>query len=125
MSIAVVWDNETQDILRWFFDDQWNWDEYHKARHQSNAMVKRVQHRVDAIWDVRTSKPVPANAFASVNSERPELPEGVGLIVIVGSSAFFKVLAHLFGRLSHHIDGKIAIADSPDDAYQLIAQARG
>jgi hypothetical protein len=99
MAIDVVWDDDSQSILRWDFSADWSWDEYQLAFDRSLEMVSSVSHRVDVIPNVIETQKLPAGALAQFKRVYDNSPDNTHLILITGGNSFVNAVIKTFARV--------------------------
>lgn len=81
MGISFKWDN---GVLRYVAEDQWNWNDYHKAVRIASFSLNNVDHQVDVILDLSQSIKIPSGAVAHLRTlgkkDHPKLT-GRGIII--------------------------------------------
>ncbi|NDJ75108.1 MAG: hypothetical protein GYB65_02525 [Chloroflexi bacterium] len=65
MSIDVFWDDENHTIIRWFFPETFDWDQYQQTSDQAQIMLATIEHHVWSIMDIHAVKSLPPNFLAN------------------------------------------------------------
>ena len=122
MPIHIAWDNADRTILRWDFEQNWDWDELRSAAAAAELMITQVPHRVDIIHNALCGPEMPSDAQRH-KQRALDLPSRVGVIVLVGDSPMLSVLLTLFMRVFHSFNTRLATASSLEEARMIIAEA--
>ena len=99
MGIAVSWDDDAQSIIRWEFEADWNWNEFHLAFDRSLEMAKSVPYRIDVIPNVTHTDKLPAGALGQFKRIYDNSPENTRLIVITGGNRFVNTVIKTFAAI--------------------------
>ncbi|MEO8393092.1 MAG: hypothetical protein ABI700_08860 [Chloroflexota bacterium] len=127
MKFTIDWDDPEHSILYASYEGEWVLEEYTASFDQGVQMMRSVDHRVDVIvhtldaaaqspplWALRTWR------YAVINS-----PPNAGLTVSVPGNAGVRAFSFALSRLAGpHYYGKLATADTLDEARQLIHNSR-
>lgn len=124
MPVSVQWYDEEQHIILYTFEGQWTWEELHGVLNEVSTMMGSVNHRVDAIIDLSSSRFVPSNALLKmrIESDQPSPNWGIGVFVQAGT--FINALLETFKRLNRTVSQRYFIANSIDEAIEMIAKER-
>ena len=124
MPIKVIWHNTDRTILRWEFDEHWNWEEYATAQYQSNEMIEQVEYdRVDVIGDVRRSHTLPMDAILGYRNSLKNQSSRIGSIVLVGTNRFVKSMVKIFMKYYPSSGRRFKFADSFLEAEAMVTSS--
>ena len=122
MSIHITWDNTDRTILRWDFEQGWDWDEMRSAAAAAEMMITQSAERVSMIHNALSSCDVPR--LPQRFKQRPlDLPARVGMIVLVGDNPTMSSLLTLFLRAFQSLNSRLATASTLEEARRIIAEA--
>jgi hypothetical protein len=122
MPIHIAWDDADRTILRWDFEQDWDWDELRSAVAATELMITQVPHRVNIIHNALSTPNVPRPTQR--HKQHPlDLPSRVGVIVLVGDNPVLSALVTIFMRVFHTLNSRLATASSLEEARLIIAEA--
>jgi hypothetical protein len=124
MNITVSWDNDDKTIIRYDFQGQWTWDEFHKTSKEAFAMTRSVEHRVDSISNFHKGAALPPNALFQFRQAMTNAPKNRGMTVIVGGNTFIKTMVRVFSNLNKQLGERLKIADTLDEARAMLTARR-
>lgn len=122
MGIHVVWDDAEQSIIRWNFDAEWDWNDFHQAFKSALELSLSVNRRVDVIPYVGETPKVPPGMMSHFKSIENKMPDNVGLIIVTGAPMLTNVVIEMFTRI--YRAKKWTTASNLEAAYQMIAESR-
>jgi len=122
MAINVVWDDDLQTILRWDFEQDWTWEDFHAAFDQSVKIAGSKKERVDVIPYLAQSKLVPPNTLMQFNRVSRLSPPNTNLIVITGGTTLVNAMISMF-RSVYRVN-TWRTAATLEDARAIITQDR-
>lgn len=124
MSITVVWDDEAHTVFHWIIEGRWTWKEYFEAMRQSNAMARTVDHVIDVIVDLQASRLIPSHVFSNIRLDTADQPEKMGMIAVVGTSAFVNALLNTLRRVNKRLHSRLFTASSLEEARAALREHR-
>jgi hypothetical protein len=126
MSIDVRWENDEHTLVLWTFPPQWTWEDFFKAKEVSDGMVRDLPYVVDIIGNLTRSSVLPKGAIGTYSSSTKSSPKNTGIIVLVGTNAFVKLMVGTFSKLiPFGVPGaSFLFADTVEGAKDLIAARR-
>ncbi|MFN8373769.1 MAG: hypothetical protein U0694_12955 [Anaerolineae bacterium] len=122
MNVHVSWDDAEQTIIRYDFDGNWTWDEFHAAAHEAYAMTRSVEHRVHTISYFRPGAMIPPDALVQFRLAMSNAPANRGVTVIVGGSRFTRTLVEVFSKINRTLGERLKLAHSLEEARQIISE---
>ena len=122
MSIHVVWDDAERSIVRWDFEQDWDWNDFWEAFAESIRIGEGYTRRVDVIPNVTATKRLPIGALGAFKSADAKLPDFVKLVVVAGSDSMTRTIIRTFAQINH-IDSW-RTATTLDEARALILRDR-
>lgn len=125
MPVEVIWDDETQTILRQIYNGHIKFEDYIAATDEFGRMARSVPHTVHSIMDRTRVLSTPGVLLPAMRYANNTLPLNVGLRVIIKASWFTRVLVDLGRRIAPHLINNIHFVDTLDDARRLIASHDG
>lgn len=126
MSIDVQWENEEHTLVLWSFPPRWTWEDFFEAKEKSDTMLRSVTQVVDIVGDLTHSSILPQGAMGTYGSSTKSSPKNTGVIVLVGTSTFVKLMVGTFSKLiPFGVPGaSFLFADTVEAAKDLIANRR-
>jgi hypothetical protein len=128
MPMKLEWMSEPDGIIYWGFVGYWTWGEYFMGiRDMINLASSSAQPQVYIICDLSESKHIPFDVLHNVQFGSPKNEEeskGWALTVIVGGGTFVKTIFSLVIRLRPFLANHYRLANSLDEALNLIAEHR-
>ena len=124
MGVQVCWDNPEQTILRYDFEGQWTWDEFHTAAGEAFAMTTSVPHVVDTISYFHKGTLLPANALYHFRQVMVNAPPNRGLNAIVGGTNLVRTTVYLFMKIYVILARRLLLCGSLEDARSVLTRRR-
>ena len=126
MSITNTWDDEAKTIIRIDYNEGWTWDDFEAAQIEVGEMLGSVEHEVDSVVMLNTgSTPQGILAkFSNVAASPVFTYPNSGVVVVTGARGFIGTLADLFLKIQSQTAGKITMASTLEEAYEVIAERR-
>lgn len=122
MGIQVVWDDAARTIIRWDFDPEWTWDDFHAAFQREAELSASVGYRVDVIPDTTRSNIANMGMLTEFRRIASKSPPNTGLIVITGGNRFANTIIQTFKRVYRIAHWKTAA--TLDEARRIIQADR-
>jgi hypothetical protein len=122
MGIHLSWYDSNENILVWKFEGEWNWLQYHAAINRAVMMIKRSHHTVDSIMDLRENKSLPPNAILNGKRWFVVAPNNFGVTVVMGANGLIQGIASAIGSIYKPFNTKIMLANTLDQALQVILE---
>lgn len=124
MPINVTWANQEQDIVFLDYEGRWTWDEYFNAMKQLGQFIASVNHRVDAIANMKPGiMPTSGSAMTAARTTLRGLPPNRGVIVIVTNPLIGAMLT-IFRQFDRDMGNLLRAANSVEEGYTIIQQER-
>jgi hypothetical protein len=124
MPIIPVWDDAEETIIRFDYSDPVeSWGEYHQAMEAGNRLARTKPYIVDMIHVAGKTKMPKGSAFPALQRANRELPDNVNLVISIIEDNFARSITSLAIR-TFSDSGKLKLARSLDDAYQMIGRSR-
>jgi hypothetical protein len=122
--ITVEWDNETRTIIKYVYQQGWDWQDYQTAIESAARMIGEENHPVNVIMDFRSASMLPAGAITHVQKalSYPRHPL-VRLTAIVGANAFIRRIADIGQKLSRKQSWDLSFVTTPEEAYKRFEQS--
>jgi hypothetical protein len=99
MSIAIVWDNNDNSVLRITFGKVWTWEELDSSIEAAKALMDQVNHQVDQIIDLKNISGVPEGAFWRLHKLTQTKHHNQGRVILVGGNAFMRAMMDTLRRV--------------------------
>jgi hypothetical protein len=99
MGIKVAWDSHDQTTIRFDFDGKWNFLDFDYAVHESIAMMKASERRVNWVLNLEASGPLAAGAVLEARELREPIPDHHGWIAFAGEETFAHGVASILSRI--------------------------
>lgn len=122
MGIEVVWDDPDQTIIRWNFQVNWRWADFHAAFEQSLVMGEAVQRRIDLIPFTGMVVGIPVGVLGEFQRLQRQFPPNTCLIVVTGGNRFTNTVIETFAHQNHIFNWRTAL--TLDEARAIIAADR-
>lgn len=125
MNIQVVWDNDTKTILRYVYQRDWNWTDFHTAAKEAYAMLDAIDHKANVIMDFQNASLIPKGAITQVQRAfSTPRHANINTTVIVGANAntFLQAIAGVGRKLSRSAanDWQLNFVATLPEAYALL-----
>ena len=124
MPITTRRDENDPNLLWQIFQGQWTVDEYVQSVDEITKIIKAHPETVDLIGDMTLSGSPPAKLLSVAGHLERATPDNRGTVVIVGSGLFIKTLLRVIENLTPRFSKNLYTADTVDEAYAIIADAR-
>jgi len=124
MTVKVSWDNEIKTTIRYDFEGEWNWAEFHAAAQQAFALTRSVEHTVDTISNFLPGTRLPANAFLQFRRAMVDAPKNRGITVIAGNSSFITMMVSVFSKVNKQLGKRLMVVSSLQEARKVLAERR-
>ncbi len=127
MPITVTWGDNTKSYVHLKAEGAWEFDEYHRAIAEANALINSVEHTVNVISHLsdEKAKRMPRNAMPEFRKAAKDMPDNVGIIILVPGNImiqmFTNTVSKLFGNVIHM---KLRSAKTLEEAEKLSAEER-
>ncbi len=122
MAIHVVWDDSAHSIIRWDFDQEWDWNDFWQAFDTSLEFGIGSPHRVDVIPNVTQTKRLPIGALGAFKTVDARLPEFVRLVVVAGQDSMTRLMIKTFAQINGIDSWRTAL--TLDEARAIIIKDR-
>lgn len=124
MPITIAWDNEEKSVIRYDFNGAWTWNQYLQVMEELMIMMKSVEHRVDAIANMKSGiMPMSGSALSIARTALYKLPSNRGVVVVV-TNPFVGVMLKTFKQFDREIGAILRAASSIEEANELILHER-
>lgn len=122
MGVSYDWYDDSQTVMVYTAEGDWNWNDYHKAVRMSLFSLHGLEHPVDMLLDLRGTDKTPAGAVAHLRSVGKRLHDNLsGRAVIVGlDDATARQLVGAGARMLQFGEQTLYFADTPDEAIALL-----
>lgn len=128
MPMKIEWMSEPDGIIYWGFVGYWTWGEYFIGIQDMIKLASSSPHTsVHIICDLSESRHIPFDVLHNVQFGSPKNEEeskGWGLTVIVGGGTFVRTVFSLITRLRPFLANHYRLANSVEDALQIIEAYR-
>ncbi len=124
MSIQVYWEDDEKTILRYDFEGDWTWDELYTVFNQGVDMASAVDHRVDAIADMRHSGRIPGHAISHLRTIADRQTQNVNLRIIVTTNTFILTIYRTGAKVYRQIPRYFQVVGTIEEAHKIIAEDR-
>jgi hypothetical protein len=125
MAIAVSWANSARTLIRVFYAETWNWDEWSAADERCRQLIAASGHPVDIIHDARKTA-IPANTLSVLPSllRKTAVPPApnTGLQIIVGRDDFLDILASVLSRAASQPEQSVFHVPSMQAAFAVLGR---
>lgn len=123
-TMQIYWVDHAQTILYMVIDGHWAWDEFHAMRTLANAMIAAQPYTIHIVVDLNNNQTMPRDLARQVRPTIGEMPDNVGLIVVIGAGILTQTLYTLVKRVffSTQLAGRLRLVRTLEDALRLIAE---
>jgi hypothetical protein len=119
MGIRTEWADDSQQILYFYVEAPWTWEEYRAKTDQVFSQIRSVNHLVGTVVVAYGIKTWPrGNVIQHLQYVEAFMPPNVCASVVVGASYLVTAVCVLNGR-SHRIDSAAFRAGAPKQARQI------
>lgn len=126
MTANVWWDTQCDNVLVYKFSDQWTWDDFYRSLNDEVNALADMDARYDSIGDFLDTDHLPDapnfTIFKNIAQKRRRTSHG--LMVIVTTSAFIRMMIANLGRIYPETANAFVTASSYDEAYRMVAASR-
>ncbi|MFN8529517.1 MAG: hypothetical protein U0670_12970 [Anaerolineae bacterium] len=125
MPIAVYWEDETKQVIRWKFDGKWTWEDVYKASRDAIDLRAGMTEPVVVYVDQRNAANlVPSGAVHHLSNLIHMGRESRRLLVIISPFEFYLQLAKIVLSVYREIGRKIFVVRTFEEAEQLVEPFR-
>lgn len=124
MGITIGWDNNEKTVIRFTFEDLWDWNDLHAARMTGHQMIDEVNRKVDFIADLTRSAFIPAGGLNNLRVLAQNVHPQSGVVAVVGISLYGRTLSEMYLRLFTHHHLQMFFTADIRSARALIAEHR-
>ena len=122
MGISVEWGNQEKTILVGVVEWPYAWQELRTAWNTTVAMLRDVPQSVHLIVVARSSRFPTNDILANLKLATQELPNNLGLAILVTDNAFLQVINRIFFQITPGFRHRGYVVRSLEAAYTLIAE---
>ena len=123
MPVIVTWDDDAHTTILLSYQASWVWDDLHAGYQQVMEMAAEVSHPIHTIHEIQVNVTSRTSPAPHVKHLLNNLPENIGMIVVVIYVDYLRKLANFSLQLaSSRIDylKMIDFTDSIEAARELI-----
>ena len=126
MSIELSWDEHSDNVIRYDFPGQWDWQDFILAFNRTLEMARTLDGaHYDVIDDLLKSPHLPpGSGITHVYGVFKRKPANCGITVIVTRSAFVRALVEVLLKVHPDARHAFAITSTLEEARAIIAQMR-
>jgi hypothetical protein len=125
MPISVRFE-EDNHIVVWVFEGKWTWADYYSQRDSVNDTIEAMDFSVDMIVDMTNGSILPQSVLTHAGSAARKAPQNLGMIVIVGPSAFlrtfFQFFKRMYGLFQPQQEKNLHMVATLDEAYIILRE---
>ena len=122
MPVNWAWGNETKTVVRFTFVDPWSWHEFNSANDEAGIEAASFNHVVDAIFDFRGGRIMPAGAvpmFTRAARESITTPSQ-GITVVIGMQSYMYAIYDVIARIYPPVVKIVRLAVDDEAASHII-----
>jgi len=123
MAILVRCDDPDRGIIRYEFEQTWNWADFVRATQEDDTLLDPVDRPFTLILDMRHSGEIPTTLLTNIGSALDLVQPRLKMIVFVGDNAWAESLVNIFssgyGPFIRSLAG-IKKARTLEEAYAMI-----
>lgn len=124
MKVRVSWkDPAAKTMLQYTFDEDLEWEHFHRAFKRGETRMKEVAHPVNVILNFEKTTVVPAGGLqnlAKIYQEKAAKPENMNKTVIVGANGLLFVLLGVVRNMHMRGAADVMSAKTMDEASELL-----
>ena len=121
MGITIAWDNQDKTVLKGTVAPPFTWDELFDQWDTAVEMIRSRPHPVHLIVISQSNRFPPGNALAQLNRISTNVPQNMGLAIMVTTNRFIAMINSTLFKLSPRLSRRGRVVSSLDEAYALIA----
>lgn len=121
MPIQVRWDDEEKTVLRYIYEGEWAWREWHEVIDQSKQMIHQVDHPVYVVLDTANGK-MPPGTLSYFNQVSSECNDCVVMVILIGADWFIQRLFNIYSKLRWGKNRRFTVAVTLENANQIVQQ---
>lgn len=119
-SMQVSWDNSERTIIRYTYQNDWNWDDYLDKLLIGRRMMQEVDHRVCVLNDMRQIQQLPPNFLSTARSIISSRPDNTGLCILLTTNIYFKAMYRVLAQILEIVPTQYILVKTEKDAYREI-----
>lgn len=100
MSINVRWDDEDYRALLYEFPEHWTWEDFYNVKVQADELLDTVDYNVVLIFDMTTTRSVPAGVLAQARWLISRAHPLGKPIVLVGTNLIIQAMLNLVNKFN-------------------------
>lgn len=127
MPVEVTWLDEEKTIILCSFEGRWTWREYSQIEKNIWDFIGHKDYRIDVLADWTRSAGFPLGVMDIIHriGETTHPPREDIWVINVSKVPLLKILVGAFRRLYPKVATNYHVADTLDDAIQMIEHSRG
>jgi hypothetical protein len=122
MAIEIRWVNAEKTILIQHFQGYWTVNDYKQMVDESAQLLQTVPHIVHIIADGTHNQTAPLGMLGGMRYALRKLPPNQGIVVFVRPNHFLETIIQMGRMLAPHLLHTTFVAETVDEALQIIAQ---
>jgi hypothetical protein len=119
MGVRIEWDEQEENIMHYYFDARWTWDDVYHAFDEAHAMIEERAKPIGVILSGPDNMLVPPNMLTHtrklMGSKKSKHSK---LIIFVTTNMFIRTMANILTKI---ITTELHTAYDMDSAKALIA----
>lgn len=119
-SMQVSWDNSERTIIRYTYQNDWNWDDYLDKLLIGRRMMQEVDHQVCVLNDMRQIQQLPPNFLSTARSIISSRPDNTGLCILLTTNIYFKAMYRVLAQILEIVPTQYILVKTEKDAYREI-----
>jgi hypothetical protein len=121
VGIHVAWENAEHTIIRYEYDHDWTWEDFHAAAQQGIALSKTVPHPVAHLANLQHAQlSAQSNGFVTIRNFLRTIKPDQGVVIIVHNH-LSAIMLNIFKRIYPEYGNSFFGVASLEDAHRLIA----
>ena len=121
MAIRVIWDDASQRIVRYDFDEQWTWEDFFAAKKAAYNMIDANARPVAVIMAAHPNMTLPPNMLThSLSALRNKHPNTL-LVVFVITKPFLRAMLNTLSKISRMAESSTVVVSTLEEARAVSA----
>lgn len=121
MAITVNWDDDSQRIVRYVFDEHWTWEEFFKAVQEARRLIDDAPGDVGVIMDSASRRmKYPPNMLTNLRQALNNKHPRTQIIVVVVNNPFLLAMVGILAQISGTRGRAVRVAHDLPQARQMV-----
>ena len=100
VTVRVAWDEQADNVLHYYFESRWNWDDAYQAYHQAHSLIEAKSKPIGVVLSGPDNMILPPNLLTHTRKlMTSKKSQHTKLIVFVSNSLFVRTMANILTKL--------------------------